>query len=84
MIHSKNTRQKQKFEKPNNFTRTNKIHVKSDCINGSIVDGCREPVLFSFALEQPTGHKLYNYTKNLVFKFFQNNKSHLSHIIFYL
>ena len=37
-------------DKPINITGIGKIHLKSDCINGSIVNGTREPILYSFAL----------------------------------
>ena len=34
-----------------------KVHFKCDCLNGSIVNDCRQPILYSFALDQPAGHK---------------------------
>ena len=42
---------------------TNKIHLKCDVINGSVVDGVRQPILYSFVLD-----------KNLVIKFFASLK----------
>ena len=33
----------------------NEIHLKCDCIEGSIVNGVREPILFSFGLDKPSG-----------------------------
>ena len=27
-----------------------KVHLKADCVQGSIVNGIREPILYSFAL----------------------------------
>ena len=39
-----------KSDKPINTTGIDKIHLKCDCIQGSIVNGIREPILFSFAL----------------------------------
>ena len=48
-----------KNDKPVNITGIDKVHLKSDCINGSIVNGVREPVLYSFALSSPPGHKRY-------------------------
>ena len=33
-----------KSEKPINITGIDKVHLKSDCINGSIVNGIREPI----------------------------------------
>ena len=51
-----------KSDKPINITGIDKIHLKCDCIQGSIVNGVREPILYSFALSSPPGHKI---TKNL-------------------
>ena len=48
-----------KSDKPINITGIDKIHSKCDCVNGSIVNGCREPILYSFALSSPPGHKIY-------------------------
>ena len=39
--------------KPNNITRMDKNHLTCDCDNGSIVFGIREPIMYSFALDQP-------------------------------
>ena len=44
---------------PNNITGIDKIHFKCDCIQSSLVNGVREPILFSFALSSPPGHKIY-------------------------
>ena len=46
-----------KSDKRINITGIDKIHLKSDCIIGSIVNGVREPTLYSFALDKPPGHK---------------------------
>ena len=37
-----------KSDRPNNITGIEKIHLKCDCIQGSIVNGIREPILYSF------------------------------------
>ena len=50
-----------KSDKPTNITGIDKVHLKCDCIQGSIMNGTREPILYSFALDQPPNHK---YTKN--------------------
>ena len=42
-----------KSDKPNNITGIDKIHSKCDCIQGSIVNGIREPILYRFALSSP-------------------------------
>ena len=56
--------------------------MKCDCICGSIANGVREPILYSFALSSPPGHKIYNQPRVKLFK--KINKSVLSHITFYL
>ena len=70
-----------KSDKPINITGIDKIHLKSDCIQRSIVNGKREPILFSFALSSPPGHKIYKEPRVKLFK--KINKSVLSHITFY-
>ena len=39
-----------KSDRPINITGIDKVHIKCDCINGGIVNGVGEPILFSFAL----------------------------------
>ena len=39
-----------KSDKPFNITGIDKTHLKCDCIQGSIVNGVREPILYSFIL----------------------------------
>ena len=70
-----------KSDRPINITGIDKIHLKCDCIQGSIVNGKREPILYSFALSSPPGHKIYKEPRIKLFK--KVNKSVLSHIIFY-
>ena len=59
-----------------------KVHLKCDCISGSIVNGIREPMLFSFDFDNSPGHKIYKESKVNFFKKF--NKSVLTHITDYL
>ena len=68
-------------DKPINITGIDKVHLKCDCIQGSIVNGVREPILFSFALSSPPGHKIYKEPRVKLLK--KVNKSVLSHITFY-
>ena len=68
--------------KPNNITSIDKVHLKCDCIDGSIVNSIREIILHSFALDQPPGHTIYKEPKVKIFK--KVNKSVLSHITFYV
>ena len=70
-----------KGDRPINITGIDKIHLKCDCIQGSIVNGIREPILYSFALSSPPGHKIYKEPRVKLFK--KINKSVLSHITFY-
>ena len=65
-----------------NITGIDKIHLKCDCIQGSIVNGIRQPILYSFALPSPPGHKIYKELRVKLFK--KVNKSVLSQITFYL
>ena len=66
-----------------NITGVDKINLKCDCINGSIVNGVQEPILYNFALDQPPGYKIY---KKPIAKFFlkEISKSFLSHVTFCL
>ena len=68
-----------KSDKPINITGTDKIHLKCNCIDGSIVNGVRAPILYSFALSAPPGHKIYKEARIKLFK--KINKSVLT---FYL
>ena len=70
-----------KSDKPINFTGIDKFHLKCDCIQGSIVNGIRETILYSFVLSSPPGHKIYKEPRVKLFK--KINKSVLSHITFY-
>ena len=70
-----------KSEKPINITGIDKVHLKCNVIDGSIVNGVREPILYSFALDQPPGHKIYKEPKIKLFK--KINKRVLSHITFH-
>ena len=70
-----------KSDKPINFTGIDKIHLKCDFVQGSIVNGIRESILYSFALSSPPGHQIYKIPIVKLFK--KINKSVLSHITFY-
>ena len=71
-----------KSDKPVKITGIDKIHLKCDCKQGSIVNGIREPNLYSFALSSPPGQKIYKTPSLLLFK--KINKPVLSHTTFYL
>ena len=42
-----------------NLNTTNKNHLKCDCIDGSIQNGVRQPILYSFVLDKPAGYKVF-------------------------
>ena len=71
-----------KSNRPINITGTDKIHLKYDFVDRSVVNGVREPILYSFGLSSPPGHKIYEETRIKLFK--KINKSILCHITFYL
>ena len=70
-----------KSDRPINITEIDKVLVKCDCIQGSIVNGVREPILYSLALSSPPGYKIYKEPSVKLFK--KVNKSVLFHINFY-
>ena len=65
-----------------NLSNTNKIHLKCDVIDGSIQDGVRQPILFSFVLDKPAGYKVFSDPETIHYK--KVNKSVLNTITFYL
>ena len=42
-------------EKNKTLNVTDKNHLKCDVINGSVQNGLRQPILFSFVLDKPSG-----------------------------
>ena len=70
-----------KNDKPINITGIDKFHLKAECIQGSIVNGVREPISYSFALSSPPAHKVYKEPKIKLFKKVTNFV--LSHIRLY-
>ena len=48
-----------KIDKPINIRGVDEVHLKANCIHGSIVDGCRQAILFSFGLTSPPANKIY-------------------------
>ena len=65
-----------------NLNTINKIHLKCDIIDGSIQDGVRQPILFSFVLDKPSGYKVFCQPETIHYK--KINKSVLNTITFYL
>ena len=70
-----------KSEKPVMVTSIDKVHLKCDCVDGSIVNGVREQILFSFNLSAPSGYKFPNSPTTVLYK--QMNKTRLDSIQFF-
>ena len=71
-----------KSDKLVNITGNDKVHLKCDCNNGSIVNDIQEPNVYFIALSSPSGHKTYKEPPIKPFK--KNKKSVLTHIMFYI
>ena len=56
--------------------------MKFDVIDGSVVNGTRRPILFSFVLDKPAGYKVFCEPESIHYK--KINKSVLNTITFYL
>ena len=65
-----------------NLNTIDKIHLKCDCIDGSIQNGVRQPILFSFVLDKPAGYKVFCEPETIHYK--KINISVLNTITFYL
>ena len=65
-----------------NLGSTIERNLKCDCIDGSIQDGVRLPVLFSFVLDKKPGYKVFSEPETIPYK--KINKSVLNTITFYL
>ena len=63
-------------------TEIDKVRSKCVCIDGIIANGIREPILYSFALSSPPGHKIHKEPRLKLFV--KIKKSVLSYIAFYL
>ena len=64
------------------ITTTDKVHLKCDCVDGSIVNGIREQILFSFNLSAPPGYKIMKEPNIILYK--KINKTRLDSIQFFL
>ena len=69
-------------EKTLNLDITSEIHLKCDVIDGSIVFGKRQPILFSFVLDKPSGYKVFCEPETIHYK--KLDKSVLNTITIYL
>ena len=61
---------------------TNKLHLKCDVIDGSVVDGVRQPILYSFVLDKKPGFIVFCKPETIQYK--KINKPVLNTITFYL
>ena len=64
-----------------NLGSTNKIHLKCDVDDGSVVDGMRQRILYSFVLDKLPGYKVFCEPETIHYK--KINKSVLNTIAFY-
>ena len=64
------------------LSNTNRIHLKCDAIDGSVVNGIRQPILYSFVLDKPSGYKMFSEPETIHYK--KINESVLNTITFYL
>ena len=51
-----------------NLGSTNKIHLKCDCIDGSVVTGVRQPIFYSFVLDKLPGYKVFSEPETIHYK----------------
>ena len=65
-----------------NLNFMNKILLKCHVLDGSIQDGVRQPILFSFVLDKPSGYKVFCEPEKIHFR--KIKKSVLNTITFYL
>ena len=56
--------------------------MKCNAIDGSIVNGIRQSILYSFVLDKPSGYKTFSEPETIHYK--EINKSVLNSIMFYL
>ena len=68
-------------ERKRKLSIINKILLKGDCIDGSVLNGVRQPKLYSFVLDEPPGYKVFPEAETFHFKIL--NKSVLNTITFY-
>ena len=71
-----------KSDKPIDITGVDKVHLKADCFQGSIVNSVRKPILNSFALSPPPSRKICKEPTIELFK--KIKRSVLSHLTFYI
>ena len=65
-----------------NLNSVNKIPLKCDIIDGSVINGVRQPILYSFVLDKKPGYKIFSEPETIHYK--KIIKSILNTITFYL
>ena len=55
-----------------NLGSTNKIHLKCDVIDGSVIDGIGQPILYSFVLDKLPGYKVFSEPETIHYKTLTN------------
>ena len=65
-----------------NVGSTNKVHLKCDVTDGSVVNGLRQTILYSFLLDKKPGYKVFSEPETIHYK--KTNKSVLNIIAIYL
>ena len=51
-----------------NLSTIDKIHLKCDVIDGSLVNDSRQPILFGFILDEPSAYKVLCETETMQYK----------------
>ena len=46
-------------KKITDLSTKDKIHLKAECIDGTVVNGVKKPKLYSFVLNKPPGYKIF-------------------------
>ena len=64
-----------------NLNTTNKIHLKCDVFDGSIISGIRQPVLYSFVSDKLPGYEIVSQPETVHYK--KINKTVLKTKAFY-
>ena len=64
------------------MSTTNKTHLKCDCIDGSVVDDFRQPILYSLVLDNVPVYKVFCEPETILNK--KMNISVLNTVTFYL
>jgi len=67
-------------ERKVSITDIDKVHLKCDCVDGSIFNGKREPIIYSFGLDEPPGHKIFKTPQKILYK--RVNKERIDGIAF--